>query len=275
MPGELIRIFSDIHYGDRASGARRLPQLRPLLDGVSQLVLNGDTLETRVGPDPAYTAAIRAEVAAFFPREVPRVTYLTGNHDPDFSPLHTLDLAGGEVFLTHGDILHPELVPWSADAPVLRARIEAGLAAMAPADRERLEARFALWRRVAMSVPQRHQSERHHLKYAWRFARDTVWPPMRIVRILRAWFAEPSIAAAFALQHRPGARFVLLGHTHRPGFWRRPDGRTIINTGSFCPPLGGTLVDLQDGQLTVRRVEARGGEFRPGRTLAQFPLAKA
>ena len=42
----LIRIFSDLHYGDRSSRLRRLDQLSPLLDGISRLILNGDTLDT-------------------------------------------------------------------------------------------------------------------------------------------------------------------------------------------------------------------------------------
>jgi hypothetical protein len=39
---------------------------------------------------------------------------------------------------------------------------------------------------------------------------------------------------------------------------------TVINTGSFCPPLGACAVDLTDGELQVRTVELRAGEFRPG-----------
>src|SRR3954466_6212027 len=61
VPAKLTRIFSDVHFGDRASRVDRLAQLRPLLDGVDQLVLNGDTMDTRPGPRPQYTSACRAE----------------------------------------------------------------------------------------------------------------------------------------------------------------------------------------------------------------------
>ena len=91
MAAELTRIFSDIHYGDRASRVRRLAQLRPLLAGVDHLVLNGDTLDTRPGPNPDHTAACRAEVLAFFGEHVPRTTFLTGNHDANFTSEHALD----------------------------------------------------------------------------------------------------------------------------------------------------------------------------------------
>lgn len=275
MARELIRIFSDVHYGDRVSRVRSLAQLRPLLDGVAHLVLNGDTLDTRPSPAPALTAQQRAEVLAFFPAQVPRVTFLTGNHDADFSTQHTLDLAGGKFFVTHGDILHDDIVPWSQDAPLIRLQIAAALAALPAAERDELAARFAVWRRVAAGIPQRHQSETRGLRYAQRFARDTVWPPSRLWRILHAWHGEPARAAAFAQAHRPAAKFVALGHTHRPGFWRTATGVTVINTGSFCRPLGGCAIDLVDDRVTVRRIELHGGEFHAGETVAAFSLAEA
>jgi len=104
MAGPVTRIISDVHYGDHASRVDRLEQLRPLLDGVTHLVMNGDTLDTRSSRFPAHTDECTAAVNAFFPREVASTTFLTGNHDGDFSPIHHLDLAGGKIFVTHGDI---------------------------------------------------------------------------------------------------------------------------------------------------------------------------
>ncbi len=275
MSGPLTRILSDLHYGDRASRLGHLAQLRPLLDGVTHLVLNGDTLDTRTGPRPEYTAQLRADVAAFFsPSGVP-VTLLTGNHDPDLTLDHSLDLAAGEIFVTHGDIIFDDIVPWGRDAPEIRRLIATELAALPPAAHTRLEDRLALWRRVAAKIPQRHQSEPHGLKYALRFAADTIWPPLRVLRILAAWRHAPQLAARFARHHRPRAQFILIGHTHRPGIWRTPQGATVINTGSFCPPLGGYTVDVTPGRLIVRRVEPRAGEFHPGAIVAEFSLAQA
>ncbi|MSU71295.1 MAG: hypothetical protein EXS43_02985 [Opitutus sp.] len=66
MSSEITRILSDIHFGDRASRVHRLAQLRPLLHGVAQLVLNGDTLDTRPGPAPHRTVELQTEVLDFF-----------------------------------------------------------------------------------------------------------------------------------------------------------------------------------------------------------------
>lgn len=273
MPAELIRILSDVHYGDRASRVTRLEQLRPLCDGVSRLVLNGDTLDTRPGPAPAYTAECRAEVSEFFPRQAPETTFLTGNHDADFSPHHHLDLAGGKVFAIHGDIFFDDIVPWSQDAPLISRRIAEELRHLPSELHHELDHRLAVLRRVAATIPQRHQSEQNLLRYALHFVVDTVWPPLRMVRVLQAWRRTPGRAAALAERHRPAARFILSGHTHRPGIWPMITGLTVINTGSFCPPLGGYVVDIVGDKVTVRRVDVRGGEFHPGDRIATFPLA--
>ena len=117
MPGETIRILSDLHYGEHASRVRSLAQLRPLLDGATRLVVNGDTLDTRPGPDPDRTDRTKEEVRAFFDEVGAPVTFLTGNHDPDFSPNALADLAEGRVLVTHGDILFSDIVPWGRAPP--------------------------------------------------------------------------------------------------------------------------------------------------------------
>jgi predicted phosphodiesterase len=273
VPGELIRILSDIHYGDRVTRVARLSQLRPLTEGVDHLVLNGDTLDTRPGPSPAHTADCRAQVLEFFAQHAPVTTFLTGNHDADFSPHHRLDLAQSEVFVVHGDVFFENIVPWSADAPLITRMITEELRRLPARLHDDLDHRLALFRRVAAGVPQRHQSERHSLKYALRYLADTVWPPLRVLRIFSAWKLAPLRASEFVRRHRPAARFVLAGHTHRPGVWRTAGDITVINTGSFCPPLGGYAVDLGEGRLRVRRITARNREFRVADTVAEFPLA--
>ena len=272
---ELTRILSDLHFGDHASRIDRLPQLRPLLEGVGHLVLNGDTLDTRIGPFPTHTAECRAAINDFFSREIAHRTFLTGNHDADFSPLHHLDLAGGSVFVTHGDIFFDDIVPWSHDAALIRRRIAEELESVAPELHHHLDHRLQVFRRVAASIPQRHQSERNKLKFALHYLADTIWPPSRIVRVMRAWRLAPSRAAELTRHHRPEAKFVLCGHTHRPGIWPGVGGVTVINTGSFCPPMGGFLADVTAGRIVVREVDIRAGEFRPGRLVADFPLAGA
>lgn len=94
------------------------------------------------------------------------MSYLTGNHDPDISSCHTLELAASRVLITHGDILFDNIVPWGRDATLIGQRIDAERRALSPSELGNLAQRFALWRRVAASIAQRHQSEQHGFKYA-------------------------------------------------------------------------------------------------------------
>ena len=270
----LIRIFSDLHYGDRASRLRSLAQLDPLMEGVDQLILNGDTFDTRPSSHPQQTARIRAETTAYFANCASTVIHLTGNHDPDISAHHSLDLAGGHVFVTHGDIIFEDVVPWGRDTSYFTARIQHDLAALNEKSRHQLDSRLAITRAACLGLPQGHQAEPNPLKYALQVAADNLWPPQRSLRILRAWRETPARAAAIAATHRPTARFMLIGHTHRPGVWTTPSGLTVINTGSLSRPFGALAVDLHATQLTVRRIVARAGHFQPGPVIAEFALAE-
>lgn len=277
MARDFTRIFSDLHYGERSSRIRSLAQLRPLLDGPSALVLNGDTLDTRPGPHPELTAVWRGEVMEFFApsRTGLPVTLVTGNHDPDLSPHHLHELADGKVFITHGDILYENIVPWSKDATRIRTLILAAMAALPPGTEHRLESRLLAFRRAVGSLTQRHHAERNLLRFALRYAGDSIWPPTRFLRVLRAWRELPARAESLVQRHRPHAKFVLLGHTHHAGVWRTPSGIVAINTGAFTFPLGAMAADVFADRLTVRRIMRRGGEYRPGAVVAEFPLADA
>ncbi len=272
MPASVIRILSDLHFGEHASRVRHLGQLRPLLQGTDQLVLNGDTLDTRPSRDEAHTASCRAEVSRFFRENVPSVTFLTGNHDADISGEHRLDLAAGRALVTHGDILFDNIVPWSRDAADAGRRI-AGQRAREPGSRDDLDRLLAIHRRVAHGIPQRHQAERHRLRFIMRYLADTVWPPHRIALVLAAWRSLPSRAAELARRHKPAARFIITGHTHHRGIWRQPCGRHVVNTGSFTLPLNPAAVDVSDDCVKVRAIVLSSGEFRLGPTLGEFPLA--
>jgi predicted phosphodiesterase len=269
---QLIRIVSDVHYADRSSRVRSLGQLRPLIDGATSFVFNGDTLDTRPDRDTARIAAMRREVLDFFGAVGTPVSFLTGNHDPDLSSQHALEFAQGRILVTHGDVLFDNIVPWSKDAASIRRKVIAALAALPEDGSGGFEGRLSAFRSVAATIPQAHQSERDPLRFAIRLAGDTVWPPHRALSILRAWREAPGRAASFTSKHRPKARFVMIGHTHKPGVWRMPSGIVVINTGSFCRPFGAMVAEISGDRIRVRRVVSRRGEFHPGPSEAEFPL---
>jgi predicted phosphodiesterase len=266
------RIISDVHFADRGSRVRSLGQLRPLLEGATSFLLNGDTLDTRPKGDAERTAQMRLEVDDFFGSFGIPITFLTGNHDPDISKQHAAEFAAGSVLVTHGDVLFDAIVPWSKDAPVIRQKIIAALAALPEEHSARLEERLTAFRSVAATIPQHHQSEQDPLRYAIRLAGDTVWPPHRVLSIVRAWRETPGLAATFARRHRPKARFIVIGHTHKPGVWRTASGIVVINTGAFCRPFGPMAAEVSADRIRVRSVQFRKGEFHLGPRVAEFPL---
>lgn len=274
-PSHLTRILSDLHYGDRSSALTSLAQLAPLLEGATELLLNGDTLDTRPSTSPQLTAALLADVRDFFARSAPPTTILTGNHDPDITDHHFRSFGNGALFVTHGDALFDDLVPWSRDAPIARQLVARELASLAPDERHQLHPLLSALRRAAYAIPQRHQSEPHVLRHLIGFLQDTVWPPSRIFRVIRAWREAPSRAAAFVQHHQLPARFFAMGHTHRFGTTRTPSGLIVLNTGSFCPPCKAGAIDVTADRIVLRRIDRRRDAFHLGPTIAEFSLAPA
>ncbi len=266
----MIRILSDIHYGDRASAVLSLDSLMPLFEGVGELWLNGDTLDTRPGDRPEQVLERRSHVLDFFAHKVPSVSYITGNHDPDISDRHVAEFCGGRVFMTHGDILFKDIVPWSQDAALAGSRIVREMDSIPEDRRNHLETRLAAYRRVAATLPLRHQAANRSWKHALGYMADTVWPPSRVLRILRAWRDTPEYAATLLGRHRPEARFFVMGHTHRAGVWRTRSGIMVLNTGSFCTPIGPAALDIEGEKLTLREIVRRRGEFRLGAIRAEL-----
>lgn len=265
----MLRILSDLHLYDARTQVRELRQLEPLLAGVQTLVLNGDSCEMRRGVTPAQLKALKD----FFRERVPEVVFVTGNHDPDISDTHELLVAGGRVWVTHGDVCFDGLTPWSRHAGEIRSAVARQLAADPAADYAQLAVRFRVARAVARAeenVPDYvTRGWRAHLAWAWR----TFFPPKQVWAMLRCWRDLPARAASLAVAQRPTAQVVVTGHVHFPGVWRCGRGPVVINTGSFLRPLGGNLVDVSDERVQVRRIVAGGAGFRAGRLVREIPLA--
>ncbi|HUJ42913.1 MAG TPA: metallophosphoesterase [Opitutaceae bacterium] len=269
----IIRILSDIHFGEPASRVRSLAALRPLFAGADRIVFNGDSLETRYRPSRRMDH-LRRHFQEFVRSETPPIVLLTGNHDADISAIHHLDLLGGLVFVTHGEILFDDLVPWSPEQPQICALYREQLAALPAAERELFEPRLAACKRACAQLRLPHDAPP---RKPWGRTMHTArkfWPPGRTLAMVRAWRELPERAAIYVRRHRPRARFAVVGHTHLPGVWFRQD-IVVINTGSFCPPFASYVVDISPEQVVVRRVRRYQGRYHPGRVVASFALAPA
>jgi predicted phosphodiesterase len=266
-----IRILSDIHLGNRASLVLEPEVVAPLFQGVGTIVLNGDTFDHRRrerGKAPNHPIELFENLAR---REGVELVMIAGNHDPDCSPVYHLDLAHGQILVTHGDVLYPEIAPWSHFAVQFREMIQKELDELENPGGYTLEHLLATNKSVARQIltqphfyfPTNEGFIRHLLRY--------LWPPVQILRILGSWQRLPVSAAQLAEDHRLEARFVIVGHTHFPGIWNR-QGRCIINTGSFLPLLGRRLVDIHEDHLKVRKIRRSNKRFEPGRVVRRMAL---
>ena len=265
----VTRIISDVHFRDPASWVQETSSLRPLLDGVNRMVVNGDLMDTQVLDEPA---AVVSELKSFFAANVPETIYITGNHDPDISDLHEWSARDGQVWLTHGDVLYDNVAPWGQLAGEIARRVQVHTARLSPGEFARIETRLRIFRQACLNLPREHDPSKRGLWAKLRRMAAATFPPHRVLIMLAVWRAMPHRAAELARRQRSGARVIVMGHTHAAGVWPQPDGRVVINTGSFCSPRGGQIVDLAEDAIRVRRLERRRGALRAGEVIAQHPL---
>ena len=262
--GQRTLILSDTHLGRPRGSAHSAAALRPLWQGCDRLIINGDLAEVH---HPVYwREAGRQTMALQTLCEADEVdlTILSGNHDPYLSDLRSCRLAGGEVFVTHGDVLHPSIAPWSPVADRLREEYEAALAALPPDERNELEGRLS-----AAQHASHHEWLELHESPGGSGALAILIRPRLIWRVIRFWAITASLAARFAEEFAPDARYVVIGHTHR-GEVRTVRGRTVINTGSFWFPGAPRAVTIDDDGLSVWRIHRSGEQY----ALARRPLAR-
>ena len=269
---EPIRIVSDIHLGHPASLVGDPSELGPLIEGISTFVFNGDTVEHRFRKDQEQARKYLEAMKSFCAGLGATPVFVNGNHDPDISPHNHLDLAGGAVLVTHGDMLFHDISPWSIEAEVMKAAHQKALEEIEDQAFDDFEKRLHASKRASLAL-ELHESTipRGRMARYATYLREA-WPPWRPFQIFHYWSKVPARAVALARVFRPRARFILIGHSHFGGVWKR-DMRIIINTGSFLPIAGRTLVDLENGRLFVRKIERRRGQFRAGKTVAAFDIS--
>lgn len=266
-----IVILSDTHLGPPGRGAIDPDCIRPLWHGADELILNGDIAELMDVEYRAAAARFIMKIQALCEMDGVELTLLPGNHDPMLSDKRFLDLCGGEVFVTHGDALHPAISPWTEERRSLRRLHDDAaerLGVQPDRDAKLSIAQFAShfkWEELARKEAEQKSSLRHK------------WDKLvKIARVLWYWHTLPRAAGEFAQKYSPHARFFIFGHIHRAGIWKL-GGRIIINTGSYDFPRNPQAVVIEGGVLSVYKVERQDdGTYRlAAQPHAHFPLHHA
>jgi len=270
---EPIRILSDLHFGHPASIIEQPSQLVPLFRDAKTVIFNGDTVELRylrgrrIGMRNSVLMRDTCEAAGARP------VFINGNHDPIISPLCHVDLVEGAVLVTHGDLLFHDISPWSHEAEIIAEAHSRELASLDEDAFLDFEKRLKASKRAALSIELRRTRLRRDNLSAIRTVLRECWPPWRPFQIFHSWAVTPARAEALARVFRPRVRFILIGHTHFSGCWRRGP-RMIINTGSFLPLSGRMAIDIQGDSLTMRPIVQERGMFKAGAPLMHFTASK-
>jgi predicted phosphodiesterase len=267
-------ILSDLHLGHRGSQIRDPEELAPVLKEARSVIFNGDTVEMRTPVDRPVGRHMAAVVARLCHSIGCRATFINGNHDPAVSKIDHLDLMDGRILVTHGDILFLGVAPWSRQALAYRRIHLRALANLGPDALMNFEKRLLAAKRTSIKLQLMERPVTEHTTPKSRIVELGIlihqfWPPHRPFMILGAWLQTPTLAARLCNLFRPNARYVIVGHTHYPGFWRRGPV-TVINTGSYVLHFGALAVLLDGGSIEIRKVTKQKEGFALGKRVARF-----
>ena len=265
---EPVRILSDLHLAHPGSTVSSVRELSPLLEGAGTLLFNGDTFELRKQALRPKAEECRMELEQLCGELGVNPVFLTGNHDPEISESHYFDLCGGKVFLTHGDILYEDVSPWSKLIAEMREVLERIRSEYPPDYLEDLELSLQVARRIAAETRVR-RAIRDGCCSKLRTLLSEAWPPHRPAIIIKTWLCSHYRGHEVRNRFRPGADFIVYGHTHR-ALIHEHEGKHVINTGAFMPLSRAMVVEIKGAEISVNEVCRRAGKFCKGRRRAAW-----
>jgi len=270
-PTDPTLILSDLHLGHRASLIRDPEQLAPVFREANTIVLNGDTAELRHQIDRPVGRMLAATLARVCHSSGAKAIFINGNHDPVISHIDHLDLAEGQMLVTHGDMLFLGIAPWSRQAYAYRKIHLRALDQLGPDALLNFEKRLLATKRTSLKLQLLEEPTTQGRFPGLGLFMRQFWPPFRPFMILHAWWETPKLGAKLLQAFRPETRYLLIGHTHFPGCWNH-GGRVVINTGSFVWNFGACAVLLKEKSFEIRKIKRYQKNFVLGKRLKEFGI---
>ncbi len=266
-------VLSDLHIGHQASAVQNVDALTPLLVPGRTLIFNGDTFEMRRAVDREKAVKFVADLKSILSDSGVKAVFINGNHDPVISEINHLECHESSVLITHGDVLFPNVAPWSLNEKLYRQAHAKELAQLSEAEKTDLDIRLTALRRATTRYDISHPAAKPGIAGSVVHFLETTWPPWRPLSILKSWMEVPSRAEKFAKTYRPEVRTLLMGHSHFAGIWQRNDLR-IINTGAAMSGFRPRAVRFEDHRISVERLVWSGKKLHLSSILASFDLTQ-
>jgi predicted phosphodiesterase len=253
-------ILSDIHFGKPSSSLTSASQLKNLWSGCDELVLNGDTTEIHSAKHGKQSEDYTSELIDIASNDGVQTTLISGNHDPNCSETDWLWFWDETVFVFHGHAAFAGIAPWSWRAKYIKKRRNEYIHKSSDGFVEQLEAVRKASHDAATGAFSKHRPSLPHMLMLG-------FPA--VFNVLHGWWKFPSYVSRWIDSYAPTAKYVITGHTHHAGIWKR-NGRVIINTGCFGFPSHPRAVVIDDEKLTVYRLRLTGGNYSLGRVCSSW-----
>ena len=253
-------ILSDIHFGKPSSKVVSASQLQNLWRDCDELLLNGDTTEIHSFAYGKHAEEYTAELIELARKDGVRTTLLGGNHDPVCSETDWMWFWDKTVFVFHGHAAFGGIAPWSWRSKYIVQRRNDLLQKSGDGFTEQLEAvRRASHDAATGAFSQFRPSTPHMLMIGLPAA----------FNVLYGWWKFPTNIAKWVGAYASSAKYIITGHTHHAGIWKR-DGKVIINTGCFGFPSHPRAVIIDDKKMTVHKLRVSKGNYSLGRVCSSW-----
>ena len=256
MPPPSILILSDLHLGLRNPRTPTAAALRPLWQGVDQLILNGDTAElheARSVEEAEHQSRVLVDACT---EDGVAICALAGNHDPFISRLVRLSLHDDRVLVTHGHTIHRVEPRPLVKGQVLEPGDETTMRTTHRLDRDVLDT--VLQQARSLQPPPEEFDTPRNLMGSIGYGLSR---PMVLVKIMKYWRNFPQCSARHAQLVQPAARVVVIGHSHRQGLWQ-VGSKLVVNTGSPTWPGRPWAVRITGSELSVHRILRSDSHWR-------------
>ena len=253
-------ILSDIHFCRSSSSVTSVEQLRPLWSECDALVLNGDTTEAHANDCSDESKQYTEKLVKLAEHDGVKTTLICGNHDPVVSEIEYLWFCEKKVLVFHGHVAFPQITPWSWRAKYIAKARKKYLAESGDGFEEQLAAvRRASFDAASGAFSTCRPSFPHMLAIGLPAA----------FQVFYSWWRFPALLSTWVEQYAPSAKFIITGHIHHAGIWKRKN-RVIVNTGCFGFPSHPRAVVIENDKITVYRLRLTRGHYSLGRVCASW-----